>query len=205
MLVNLYYLPNTAYFGLISEQNEITLEINDFYQKQSYRNRCTIITSQKTENLVIPVHKIETKTVYKNIQIDYHQPWLRQHLGALKAAYGKSAFFEYYFPLFESVFSKKHHFLVDLNNELLTLCLKLLKLNIKIKFTQNYNTNPAGNYREYFNPKTTTPDTQNTTWPPYNQNFGQNFVANLSIIDLLFCQGPASKQFLAKTSIMNNF
>ena len=127
------------------------------------------------------------------------QPWQLHHWRCLQAAYGKAPFFDYYVPDFEPVYQKNWTFLFDLTLELLTICLKLMRLKVSLSLTEWYDkTPPVGLFdaRSRINPRNE-PETYVFHQPvSYQQNFGQEFVPNLSIVDLLFCQGPAASDVL---------
>jgi hypothetical protein len=196
MTTDCLYLPNIQYFSTIKNSTNLILEVQDFYQKQSFRNRCQILSSQGITELYIPVSKAQTKEPLKNIKIDYKQPWQRQHLGAMKAAYGKAPYFEAVYFEIEQIFEKKLPFLVDFNAELLTICLKILKLKIKIQKTIIYEKTHFEDYRGQVHPKNLPAQTKINSFPAYMQVFGGDFVSNASIIDLLMCKGPASNNYL---------
>ena len=203
MVLDLLYLPNTAYFTCLKAKETVQIEVNSNYQKQSYRNRCLILNSQKVESISIPVNKLSHNTVFKEVTIDYSQAWQRQHLGAIKAAYGKAAFFEFYFEYFQKIINQKHAFLLDLNWELLSLCLKFLKINTKLVFTENYQKEHSEDMRDAFHPKKEIRTEAFYQAKAYNQVFGQKFVNNLSIVDLIMCEGPNALSILEQGSIEN--
>ncbi len=211
MVLESNYLPNIEYFALLlstknensnfdKDENTIQIEIHENYQKQSYRNRCKILTTNKIDQLIVPVKKDSLKQIIKDIRIEYTQDWHRQHIGAIKAAYGKAPFFEYFFDYFNLIYSKKHDFLIDLNFEILTVCLKLMKINLNIKFTENYEINLLDDFRGTIHPKLDS-NRLNVYLPfVYSQNFGNNFVPNLSVLDLLMCQGPLAAQIIENST-----
>ncbi len=190
MVIEAHYLPCLEYFTIISEFEEIKLEIHENYQKQTYRNRCKILATNKIDDLIIPIINGNSKEIIKNIKIDYNQDWVRRHLGAIKSAYGKSPYFEHFYDNFRIVFEKKPDFLIDLNFNLLTVCLKLSKLNIKVTFTEKYENILENDFRGKIHPKKDSGTLNSYQSFSYLQNFGEKFVPNLSIIDLLMCQGP---------------
>lgn len=172
--------------------------------KQTYRNRCRIKTSQKIDTLTVPVLKGNSKIGIQDILIDYSQDWVKDHSRAIQSAYGKSPFFEHYRDLFWEVWSKKPDHLFSLNAEILTLCLKLLQIDVKVEITSEYQNTPPDavkDYRNAIHPKKSF--LKNDLFRPciYNQVFGSNFAENISIIDLLFCEGPNARQILLQSTI----
>jgi hypothetical protein len=196
MIIDAQYLPCIEYFGVINQFEEIRLEVNENYQKQSYRNRCNVLSTNKIDSLVIPIAKLKHKEIIKDIKIDYSQDWVRRHLGAIKASYGKSPFFEYFYDYFRIIIEQKPDFLIDLNYDLLTVCLKLLKLKNKVVFSENYEKIVEFDFRGKIHPKLNPNEYNFYHEYPYSQNFGEKFVPNLSIIDTLMCQGPKAKQII---------
>ncbi|WP_240625749.1 WbqC family protein [Spirosoma pollinicola] len=179
--------------------DQVLLEAREHYQKQSYRNRCYVQTANKIDVLTVPVQQGTTHQPIRDLRIANDQPWQIHHWRCLQAAYGKAPFFDYYVPDFEPVYRKSWTFLFDLTNELLTICLKLMRLKVNLSLTEWYDkTPPVGLFdaRSRINPRNA-PETYVFHQPvSYQQNFGQKFVPNLSIVDLLFCQGPAASDVL---------
>ncbi|WP_373519979.1 WbqC family protein [Aquiflexum sp.] len=197
LLTDLFYLPPVEYFVLISDHRELCINGTERYQKQTYRNRAQILLTNKVDTLSIPVLMGNSKQLYKEIKIDYDQKWKNIHLRGIQSAYGKAPFFEYFFPYLEIVYAKNLTFLFDLNIELLTVCLKLLQSNTKLKVvSENVDANNYPDTRGIINAKEGFGSRNIMTPYPYSQMFGVNFVPNLSILDLLFCKGPESKDIL---------
>jgi hypothetical protein len=203
MVIESFYLPNIQYFSLITQFELITIEAYENYQKQSYRNRAKVLISNKVADLIVPVIKGNSKEIVKNIRIDQNQNWQRTHIRTLKSGYGKAPFFEFYFDYFIKAYEKKYDFLIDLNTEMLSICLQLLKLKKEIKFTETYNELVKNDFRGILHPKKEDlfPDFFENV--PYNQNFGKEFVPYLSIIDAFMCQGPETLKILSQTKKMN--
>jgi hypothetical protein len=203
MIIDLHYFPCLAYFACISKYDTVSIEAHENYVKQSYRNRCFILTANKVVTLSVPVCKSNRKQTIRDVKIDYQQGWLKDHWRTITSAYGKSPFFEYYSPYFKQVLFKKYKFLFDLNFELLTNCLNLLKLEIKVSQTDTYEKGDICNrddYRGVIHWKEG--DLENIYRPlPYQQNFGSNFVPNLSILDVLFCEGNHSLSIIRRSLI----
>ena len=198
-LVEPQYLPCLEYYILMLSADKLLLEYHENYQKQSYRNRCRILTAQGPLELSIPVLKPGGKVLTKDVEIDYGQKWVKDHWRSLTTAYGNAPFFEHFAGYFEEIYQKKHRLLVDLNYDLISLCNKLLTITTPLFKTDRFQiVNPQVDmdYRSQIHPKK--PLETTSVYKPcnYNQIFGKKFVGNLSIIDLLFCEGPAAVQIL---------
>lgn len=202
-LLSLHYLPCIEYFVCFVKHDKIYLEACENYIKQSYRNRCLIKSSQKTEVLSVPVCKGNGSTRIRDVKIDYSQGWVKDHWRGIQAAYGKSPFFEHYEGLFYDIFQKKPSYLFEMNMELLTLCLKLLQISAPLALTEVYQKTPESgikDYRDTIHPKVSYLKNDLLAPCTYTQVFGRNFAVNLSIIDLLFCEGPNARQILLQSS-----
>ena len=184
--------------GLV-QTGQVQLEAHEQYQKQSYRNRCYVLTANKVDVLTVPVQQGTRHQPIRDLRIDNGQPWQNHHWRSMQAAYGKAPFFEYYAPDFERILRRNTPFLFDLNYELLTLCLNLLGVATPLNLTECYEKMvPPGLFdaRSRINPPNAPETYLFYRSESYAQNFGQNFVPNLSIIDLLFCQGPNAVSYL---------
>jgi len=192
LLIDLHYLPNLEYFACLFPHNTIRLEAQESYQKQTYRNRCYVLTSQKVDRLTVPVCKSSSKLPYKIMGIDHSQPWEDLHWRALCTAYGKAPYFKYFAEYFHAVFLRRYIYLFDLNLTLLQTCLQLLQLDKKIELSENYEKELVGHSvdaRHSIRPHTRLNPSNYHQPVQYQQVFGKVFHPNLSIIDLLFCEG----------------
>jgi hypothetical protein len=197
ILISTAYLPPVKYFSLLSDADEALIEKEENYIKQTYRNRCYILSANGLQILSVPVlmgsvHKISVK----NIRIDYSKRWQQVHLRAMIAAYRASPYFEYYFDRIEQIISSDHEFLIDLNMELMLMTFKVLKIDTRITYTTHFkpvNHEPS-DCRYTLSPKRFA-QMENLE---YQQVFqpGKGFVPGLSIIDLIFNMGPDSGRYL---------
>ena len=205
VLIDLQYLPSLEYFSYLLSFNDVILECNEYYEKQSYRNRCYVLGSNKVEMLIIPILDGNKKTLIKDVRIDNNQRWSINHWRTISAVYGKSPFFEFYSDYFLQVYEKKYDSLWDFNFDMLTICLKLLRLNKTISQTVLYEKTPNSDVfdaRGLINPKKAIENTLFYKPVAYTQNFGNDFVPNLSILDLLFCRGNQALEILKKSSLI---
>lgn len=200
--IELQYLPCLAYFTCLLKYDRIYIDIEERYVKQTYRNRCSVLTANKIDLLTVPVQGYEAATPTKDIKIDYGQDWIRRHLGCLQSAYGKSPFYEFYAPELLQIYDKKLAYLVDLNYELLTICLRLVGVKKEVQYNLSgavIEESGAFNAISLINNKKSTFPPECYKPEPYYQTFGNDFVSNLSIIDLLFNMGPEARSVLLRS------
>ena len=202
-VIELHFLPSLEYFNAIRSFDKVFIESFESFQKQSFRNRCYILMANKTGRLTVPVLKKGKKGSIKDIKIDYDQKWQANHWRAITSAYRNAPFFEFYADYFHQILFKNLTFLFDLNITLLELCLKQLNINTNIFFTDRYDKNISPeitDLRSKIHPKTHYSNNEFYTPYSYTQVFGSSFTENLSIIDLLFCEGPQSSLILKNSS-----
>ena len=203
LLIELHYLPCIQYFVYLSSFENVIIDIGESYKKQTYRNRCCINGANKIEDLIIPVRKIHgIKTKMRDVEIDYSQKWLGKHLRAIQSAYGKAPFYEFYIDDFRQIYNKKPWSLFDLNKALLTKCLELMQLEVQVEFLarkEALEENSLHDARNAINPKRKELMNALFSSSSYFQVFGKNFVDNLSIIDLIFCEGPRAREVIIRS------
>ncbi|RYU77740.1 WbqC family protein [Hymenobacter persicinus] len=201
------YNPPTTFFAALAGADALWLERHEHYHKQTYRNRCLILTNQGVKPLTVPVvnGNRSEKVLTSALEIDYRQNWVHTHWRSLQTAYGGTPYFEYYADYLRDIYWQKPALLFELNVALLRFYLRCLRLPIPVEFTTEYRSSyPAAvvhDRRDWLTPKASAapePDTTSGTGHPrpYLQTFGKDFVPGLSILDLLFMQGPAAGSFL---------
>lgn len=195
--IDLHYLPSLEFFAAIVDAEELLIFPNNLYQRQSYLNRTRIRLANKVEVLSIPIVGRRPKLPMDQIKIDWSQKWLSVHLRGIQSAYGKAPFFEYYFPYFQEIFEMQDDSLWDLNQKLLTICLKLLRWPARLTaFGEGVFPSGIEDIRGQIVPSRPFLERKYYEPIPYAQLFGLDFEPNLSILDLLFCAGPEADKIL---------
>lgn len=194
----MFYLPPVEYFAqLISYNPDFVIEKHEHFPKQTYRNRANIYSPDGMLTLVVPVIKgSKIHTPVKDVKISYDFRWQRLHWMSLQGCYRRSAYFEYYEDELAPFYEKKETFLFDYNDQLLQLILKLLKIRTIVNYTESYEPEyPAlADLRHTINAKKESDFQQKSYFQVFEERHG--FMKNLSIIDLLFNQGPQSVNYL---------
>jgi hypothetical protein len=194
----MFYLPPVEYFAQLNSYNpDFLIEKHEHFPKQTYRNRANIYSPDGVLTLVVPVVKgSKVHTPVKDVKISYDFNWQRLHWLSLQGCYRRSAYFEYYEDDFAPFYELKETYLYDLNEKLLQLLLKLLKIKTSISYTESYEANyPAlTDLRQGIHPKKETGFPQKPYFQVFEERHG--FMKNLSAVDLLFNQGPQSLNYL---------
>ena len=142
-------LLSTTYFGPVQwyqklyRSEEVVIEQWENFQKQTYRNRCLIATTQGILALTVPVERNSqlstlNSQLIKNVRISDHGNWRHLHWNAIISAYGESPFFEYYQDDIRPFFEKKWEFLLDFNEAIREKMCELLDIQPKVNYSLEF-------------------------------------------------------------------
>jgi len=190
------YFPPIEYFAILAKYSSVYIEACENYQKQSYRNRCLFYASDGVQSLSFPVrHRAGSINIpIKEVEVDYSTPWVAKTERCIDTAYRSSAFFEYYRdPLF-AILDSRPSTLWELDMDIIRFFIDRLGLVTQLVETSSY-TRPDVD----IHPKR--PDSILSELGldrPYYQVFAEKFgfKPNLSVMDLLFNEGPSSLDFI---------
>jgi hypothetical protein len=192
------YFPPIQYFALLAKYPSVRLEACENYQKQSWRNRCRILTAGGPQDLNFPVrHRNGTFSLpVREIEVDYSTPWVLKTERCIDAAYRSSAYFEYYRePLF-ALLDAQPRTLWELDLEIIRFLMEKFGLKTEIVPTEEY----AADHVD-IHPKRPDSILQELGLErPYYQVFSDRygFVPGLSAMDLLFNEGPGALEYLRR-------
>ena len=197
ILIHPTYFPNIAHFTAIVKAREVTFEMDDNFQKQTYRNRSYIYASNGKLQLNIPViYSQKNRQKYRDVKIANDYKWQSLHWKSLESAYRTSPFFEFYADELQPLFTEKADYILDFNLKCFEVICDCLQLDLNTNKTEVFDKNPINliDYRHLVNAKKETP----VAFEPYTQVFGEKygFINNLSILDLLFNEGPNAITYL---------
>jgi len=190
-----YFAP-ISQFAVIYKSKNVCLEVFDNYQKQTYRNRCYIYGANGKLMLNIPIvhNKTKGRQLTREVKVEPYFNWQKQHLKSIKTAYQTSPYFEFYEDEFTAFFNCRYNNLLALNTASLYMFLDLLELDVNITKTKEYHITYKQDYRHLANAKVTHPFAFDSYTQMFDNKYG--FIPNLSILDLLFMEGPNALNYL---------
>ena len=193
------YFPSISYIARFLKEDAPVIEVWETYHKQTYRNRCRVMTANGVESLSVPVVKVNgNHTMTKDMAISPIEPWQHIHSRCLESAYKAAPYFDHYYDYLRPIFEGHFERLIDLNNAALTAVLKMLKVKKEIVHTTDYIHEAENDLREAFSPKK---QIDARLVPTYYQVFSEKFpfAADLSVLDLVFNLGPEAVRYLQQS------
>lgn len=182
------YMPSVEYVARLLREESV-VDLGEHYIKRSQRNRAQILSANGVMSLTVNVENANRpRQMIKDVRIDYSKRWQHQHWVSIMSAYKSSPYFDHYAHLLEPYYKREWRYLVDYNMEYLSTLLRLLGVDDKVNISEKYVVARDGDID--LRPK----HNEGSTFvaEPYFQVFSDRmpFVANLSILDLLLCEGP---------------
>lgn len=203
VLLPIAYFPPISYFAWLIK-NDLVLERKEHFVKQSLRSRCEILGANGTLHLNVPKTKVQGKEPVDECEIFSEIDWKTQHWRSLEAAYRNSPFFDYYADELKPLFEKEHTYLFQLGLESTELICEFLNIRFEPTFTSSHEVIPKElDLRNAWNKRDYSEKPPVKAFPEYIQVFSDRhaFVPDLSILDLLFCLGPQSVEYLKKLEL----
>ena len=182
------YMPSVEYVARLLREESV-VDLGEHYIKRSQRNRAQILSANGVMSLTVNVENANRpRQRITDVRIDYSKRWQHQHWVSIMSAYKSSPYFDHYAHLLEPFYKREWRYLVDYNMEYLSTLLRLLGVEDKVNISEKYVAAREGDVD--LRPK----HNEGSTFvaEPYFQVFSDrmSFVANLSILDLLLCEGP---------------
>lgn len=205
IIVHPTYFPSIAHYVAMANTDEVCFETDDNFLKQTYRNRCYIYGANGKMGLNIPViHSQKNRQKYKDVKIFNDDNWQSNHWKSLLSAYRTSPFFEYYEDDLKPLFHEKADYILDFNFKCLEVINTCLQLEVKASKTLQYNKDIVDktDFRFLVHAKKEV----NQAFEKYTQVFSNKhgYISNLSILDLLFNEGPNSLNYLESQTISSD-
>lgn len=193
MLLATAYFPPVEYFALLAGCPAAVLDDVSHYEKQSWRNRCRIITADGPAYLNVPVVHGEDlfHTPVGEVLVDYSTPWIRKTEKTIATAYDSSPFLLFYRDELFGILESRPPLLWELNLQIISFFCR--KIGIAPALSPAGTFMPPGSvredYREVLHPKR-----ENSVMR--DLGLEQTWRPGISIMDLLFNEGPESICFL---------
>lgn len=196
VVIECQYFPPIAIFALFHGQ-KVVLEACETYQKRSFRNRCLIASEKGVQRLSVPLRKGKHESQpITEVSISFDEPWQTRHFNTIKSAYGSAAYYEEYIGTIGDLLFNKEPYLFQYNLQIIRGICNLLDIETFSGVSSEY---LPGSHYDLDLRNVVTPRSYDLPLPPYPQVFGSrySFHRNLSILDLLFCMGPAARSLLS--------
>lgn len=216
VLLTTAYFPPIEYLAAIAnecrfnpgmtevEPAVVYIEACEHYVKQSWRNRCRFYAADGAQTLNFPVRHEDFGKPISQMRIDWKTDWLTRHERAIISAYRTSPYFEHYQDELFAILDSRPELMLDFNTQILKFFLRKTGIPADIRFTSEWEAvtiegHKVTDLREAIHPKR--PNTilkdlglERPYWQVFSPKYG--FIPGLSIMDLLFNEGPDSICYL---------
>ena len=178
------YFGNVEYFWHLMQHSKASIDIEEPYQKQTFRNRCVVLGANGPLNLTVPVERpngSQTKT--KDVLLSHAENWKNVHWKTLESCYNRTPYFEFYADDIKAILFTDFQKLSSLNLALTEHLINKIGLVSEINMDKM-----VQDHSQQFSPKKETSFKTHHYLQTFSERFG--FINNLSILDLIFNEGP---------------
>lgn len=192
------YFPSVEYVHYLLQFQKIVVESQEYFPKQTNRNRCHLMGPNGVQSVFIPLVQTHAKTLCADVEIDFAFDWKTQHWRSIETAYNRSAFFEFYKDDLSEVFFRKETSLIKFNLSLLEFVLSRLKQPRQFEWNVSFEAETTNDWRKLSYKKNHQQVVEDLQLKKYPQvfNYKYPFIKNLTILDLLFNCGRDSLKYL---------
>lgn len=198
MILNVEFCPPVEYFTLIAEAaaggERVVLDAAENYHKQTYRNRCRILSANGILDLRFPIVHDGSKAI-GDVRVDYSTPWVPKFKVAVESAYSSAPYYIYYKDEFFAILDSRPETLLDLDMALMGFFCR--KTGLPCPELSSTAGQTGADFRDAVHPKKPPVFRTREYWQVFRERFG--FVSGLSVMDLLFNEGPESLDFMRRT------
>lgn len=196
------YFPPISYFAYLTSPKvtKVTMEAKEHFVKQSIRSRCTVADPHGRLTLFVPKEKTGNRSVMDRVRTVEEAHWRRTHWRSMADSYRSSPYFEYYEDDFEPFFKEQEDRIFHIGQRSMAKVCELLRIPYEVSVTAEYwEGDDAIDLRNAWNNRPYREEPPVKEFPGYTQVFSDryDFIPDLSILDLLFCMGPKSLDYLS--------
>lgn len=191
------FLPPAGWLAAMFTGVPVFVEVHGNYIRQSIRSRFSIAAANGRLLLSAELQNCRKNHLqYDEVHISERRNWKCHRLKSIASAYAKSPYYQYYHDDFEDLFMADIVELKSFSEHLLTGIFKLMKISPAYSETGQW----QAQYPDSLDLRREDVFFSALVQPAYTQVFQERhgFLPGLSIIDLLFCKGPASADYLEK-------
>lgn len=164
-----------------------------------FRNRCRIAGANGTIDLTVPLaNGRDQKAFTRDVKIAGFENWQANHWKTLMSCYNRSPWFEFYRDGLERLYLRPFIFLIDWDLYCFEWVLSCLEMQPAISSTEAFQpTYQNGDWADWRN-RIRPGSLGELPAIKYRQVFEERlgFLPNLSILDLLFCEGRNARRLL---------
>lgn len=170
-----FLAPSYSWFALIDDAQSLGLSVTQKFDEDPRFNRLQFAGPHGLQQFSIPLVGESKRGTVADLRISYAEKWQNHLINALRTAYGKSPFYEYYDYKLEPLLKTSYDHLLDLNSALIRMMADAFKLKIDIRLSEadpelvpvNH---ASGSYYQVFSDR-------------------NGFIPQLSLLDYLFNEG----------------
>lgn len=182
-----------SWWARILDAETIIFDNAEHFEKMSYRNKYRISGANNPVQLSIPlISGRDQRTSMANVQIFNEVKWQVQHWRTLVSVYKLTPFWEYYEQTLQILYEHEFRSLAAFNKATFLWTAKQLKITKTIQETDIFIACYPEEVVDIRGMKPSKERELHGDFPKYYQVFEDRvgFLPNLSIIDLLFSEGP---------------
>jgi hypothetical protein len=215
------FLPYPGFFNKLSLA-DVWIVMDETQYDRRFTNRNRILAPSGPIWLSVPIDKSQKFERNKDVRVNNTIPWREEHWKKISYSYKNSKGFSLYGGYFEALYGRDHALLLDLDLETTRQVLRWLGIEVRVMFESELGVHSEGTKRlvdlcravgadtyvsgpggraymdeSLFSANGISLEYQEYAPVPYRQRFVNEFVPNLSIIDLLFSAGEDSRVYTA--------
>jgi hypothetical protein len=195
--------PNIEWWCRMMAADAMHFDIAEHFEKMTYRNRYYIAGANGLLKMSIPISGgREHRAPMQETGIDNKSLWQKQHWRTIVSAYNNAPYFEFYKDSLEKLFTDNFERLFDFNLSTVHWLKQQLDLKFEETLLDTYHPKYPEAKGDLRAMKPGRESCNDCDFPIYYQVFEERtgFLPNLSLLDLLFAEGPFTARWLRENT-----